>query len=248
MKTYKHHLIWDLYSEKMNKLIKAHKHANECYGKEFKNEKLGCRFKIALNYDKDAEMFTEMSYQVKGPSFMIALLEGLAELIIDVKVQKVARLRVDDILEQVSAYELAMDYDDQDITDFIRYLSRFGNELIDAYFQLFEELVGVMYTTPEALANYSAEGSRLIEDFFQLEKKAQINLIDEVMEQDIRPYVALDDGNVKVKDLTKNGVILIQYEGNCTSCHAAGSTTLSAITEILRSKIHPDLQVLPFMG
>ena len=88
----------------------------------------------------------------------------------------------------------------------------------------------------------------MIEDFFQLEKKAQVNLIDEVMETDIRPYVALDDGNVKVKDLTKNGVVLIQYEGNCTSCHAAGSTTLSAITEILKSKIHPELQVLPFMG
>ena len=68
------------------------------------------------------------------------------------KVQKVARLRVDDILEQISAYEIAMDYDDQDITDFIRYLSRFGNELIDAYFQLFEALVGVMYTTPEGFS------------------------------------------------------------------------------------------------
>ena len=69
MKAYKHHMVWDLYSEKMNRLIKEHKHAKEVHGKEFKNEKLGCQFKIAFNYDKDAEMFTEMSYQVKGSKF-----------------------------------------------------------------------------------------------------------------------------------------------------------------------------------
>ncbi|MCH9622015.1 MAG: hypothetical protein S4CHLAM20_14490 [Chlamydiia bacterium] len=248
MNSYQHHLIWDLYSDKMHKLIKEHKNASSCKGKEYRDKKLGFVFTMMFDYDRENETFVSMNYQVSGPSFTIALLEGLAELIIGKKVQSIARIRVDDILEQISAYELAMDYEDQDIADFIRYLSRYANLIIDAYYELFEELVGVMYTTPEALSNFQAEGSNLIKDFFQLEKQVQINIIDEVMEKDIRPYVALDDGNVKVKDLTKSGVILIQYEGNCTSCHAAGSTTLSAITSIIQSKIHPELQVLPFLG
>jgi len=248
MNSYKQHMIWDLYSDKMHALIKEHKNAASCNGKEFYNERLGLKFKLHLDYSLDDKEFKSLNYQVGGPSFSVALLEGLAELVVGKPVSTVARIRVDDVLEQTNAYELAMSYSDQDITDFIRYISRYANIIIDAYYEIFEELVGPMYTTPEALANFSQEGGEGIPHFFEIEKDEQIRIIDEVMEKDIRPYVALDDGNVKVKDLTKNGVILIQYEGNCTSCHASGSTTLSAITSIIHAKIHPDLQVLPFLG
>lgn len=247
MVRYAHHKIWDLYSDKMHSLIKEHAHAGSCQSKEYENAKLGIKFKLALDYDAEKEHFTDLKYQLEGPSFMIAFFEGLAQIVVNQPVKSLARLRADDILEKINAYELAIDYHDEEITDYIRYISRYLNVIIDAYFEIFEELVGNVYTTPEALANFEIEGEG-IANFFDLSKEEQIRLIDEVMEKDIRPYVALDEGNVKIKDLTKGGVLLIQYEGNCTSCHASGSTTLSAITQILNAKVHPELQVLPVTG
>jgi NifU-like protein len=242
-----HHLFWDLYSSKMRKLIFEHRHAKRCDGKEFSDEKLGIHYKIDISYNAEKQMFTDMKYCLKAPTFMIALLEALAELILDKDIKKCAKVRADDLLNTISAYEVADLYEDADVGDYIRFISRYVNHLLDSYTEIVAELVPRQFTTPDALIDFSKEGSG-IEGFFELEKEHQIHCIEEVMEKDIRPYVALDEGNVKVKDLTKNGIVLIQYEGNCTSCNASSSTTLSAITSILKAKIHPTIEVLPYFS
>ena len=242
-----HHLFWDLYSSKMRKQITEHKHAKKCHGKQFSDEKLGIHYNIDILYNAERQMFTEMKYCLKAPTFMIALLEALAELILEKDIKKVSKVRADDLLNAISAYEVADLYEDADVGDYIRFISRYVNHLLDSYTEIVNELVPRQFTTPDALIDFSKEGSG-IEGFFELEKEHQIQFIEEVMEKDIRPYVALDEGNVKVKDLTKNGIVLIQYEGNCTSCNASGSTTLSAITSILKAKIHPTIEVLPYLS
>ena len=242
-----HHLFWDLYSDKMHKLIIYHPHAGKCEGREFSHQKLGISYKIHLVYDEENDLFTKMTYQLSGQTFMIALLEGLAELVLNKKVSLVAAICADNLLETLSAYEITDRYSDEDISDYVQYLSRFANFVIDSYIQIMDDIVPIKYTTPEALSNFSVEKEG-IANFFELEKIAQISHLERVLENDIRPYVQLDDGDVKIKDLTKNGVVFIVYEGNCTSCHASGSTTLSAITNILKAKVHERLEVLPFLG
>lgn len=244
---YTHHLFWDLYSSKMRKKIAHPKHAGKCFGEDFYNEKLSAAYKLEIFYDGDSQMFTSMKYMVTAGTFMTAILEALAECILHKKASSIVHLRASDLLDTLEVYEIANLYDDGDIEDYIRFLSPYANHVIDSFNFLAEKLVPNTFTTPEGLSNFSVEGEG-IANFYELDKDVQIAHVERVMEKDIRPYVELDDGGVKVKDLTRNGIVLIEYEGNCTSCHAAGSTTLSAITSILKAKIHNTIEVLPFMG
>lgn len=79
-------------------------------------------------------------------------------------------------------------------------------------------------------------------------KEERLKLISEVVANDIRPYVELDEGGVEVKELKGDYTIVIGYEGSCTSCYAATGSTLSAIQQILRAKVHPQMVVQPDLG
>lgn len=79
----------------------------------------------------------------------------------------------------------------------------------------------------------------------ELSLKQQVALIEEVLDREIRPYIALDAGGVVILDLLKGRELIIGYEGTCTSCYSAVGTTLSYIQQVLRAKIHPELKVTP---
>lgn len=78
-----------------------------------------------------------------------------------------------------------------------------------------------------------------------LSVKHKIAVIEEVIDQDIRPYIELDAGGVQVLNLIEGREVIIAYEGSCTSCHSATGSTLTAIQQILRAKIDPHLIVTP---
>lgn len=78
---------------------------------------------------------------------------------------------------------------------------------------------------------------------FSEEKK--LTILDQVIDREIRPYIELDAGGVKVLGIRDNGEVRISYEGACTTCHASTGSTLSAIQKILRARVHPTLTVIP---
>jgi NifU-like protein len=78
---------------------------------------------------------------------------------------------------------------------------------------------------------------------FSPERKRQI--VEEVVEKEIRPYIELDAGGVTIQEMKPNGEILIAYSGSCTSCHSSTGSTLSAIQNILQARVHPSLTVIP---
>lgn len=77
---------------------------------------------------------------------------------------------------------------------------------------------------------------------FSKEKKLQI--IEDVLNKEVRPYVALDEGGIEVLGITDNE-LKIAYQGNCTSCFSSVGSTLSAIQDILQEKIDKNLTVIP---
>lgn len=77
-----------------------------------------------------------------------------------------------------------------------------------------------------------------------LSPKEKLQLIEEVLNQDIRPYIELDEGGVEVLELAGNHV-KIAYQGSCTSCYSAVGATLSYMQNVLRSKLSSDLEVTP---
>lgn len=78
-----------------------------------------------------------------------------------------------------------------------------------------------------------------------MSKAERLEIIEQVLNQDIRPYIALDAGGVEVRDLIDGKELLIAYQGSCTSCYSSVGTTLSYIQQMLRGKVHPSLKVTP---
>lgn len=75
--------------------------------------------------------------------------------------------------------------------------------------------------------------------------KEQLSIIEGVLDNDIRPYIALDAGGVVLLDLIEGKQLQIAYEGSCNSCYSSVGTTLSYIQQVLRAKVHPDIEVIP---
>lgn len=70
-------------------------------------------------------------------------------------------------------------------------------------------------------------------------------LIEKMLDEYIRPFVAMDGGGVRVTQFKDDKEVIIAYEGNCTTCFAATGSTLSSIQNILQAKLHPTLIVTP---
>lgn len=85
-------------------------------------------------------------------------------------------------------------------------------------------------------------------DWLNLPVSKKLLVIEEVLNQDIRPYIALDAGGVEVLNLINNNELLIRYHGSCTSCYSSVGTTLSYIQQVLRAKVHPSITVTPELG
>lgn len=84
-----------------------------------------------------------------------------------------------------------------------------------------------------------------IPGFLEFPKEKKVKIIQEVIANEIRPYIELDAGGVNLLDFFETGEVIISYEGSCTSCHASTGSTLTAIQKILRARVHPSLFVTP---
>ena len=59
--------------------------------------------------------------------------------------------------------------------------------------------------------------------------------VEQVLES-LRPYLALDGGNVRVAALTKAGVLQLKWEGACEKCPVR-SLTRAGIEDAIRTSI-----------
>jgi len=116
--------------------------------------------------------------------------------------------------------------------------------LIDPIIQTIEESL-VYYDN----ADGSGEKKKTILDEIDLKNfdsfsdPVKAEVIDAFMDENIRPLLAADGGNVLVEDLESN-VLRIRYQGACGSCSKAESGTLAAIQSILQKNLSPNLTVL----
>lgn len=96
--------------------------------------------------------------------------------------------------------------------------------------------------TPGGLGEITGDGYPGWETLTAIQKK---KVIEEVLDQEIRPYIALDGGGVELVDFVEEKQVVIAYQGNCTSCFSAVGATLSYIQQVMQAKIHPNLTVVP---
>lgn len=84
-------------------------------------------------------------------------------------------------------------------------------------------------------------------NFLELSYEQKLSIIEEILDAEVRPYVELDAGGIVVEKLTDENELIIAYQGACTSCFSAIGTTLSSIQQIVQTKVHPAISVVPNM-
>jgi NifU-like protein len=72
--------------------------------------------------------------------------------------------------------------------------------------------------------------------------------IDKVLDEQIRPMLVMDGGNMEVIDVKEDGEnidVYIRYLGACSGCASGATGTLFAIESVLQEKLYPNIRVLP---
>ena len=75
------------------------------------------------------------------------------------------------------------------------------------------------------------------------EKTKMVEMIDDILDETIRPNLAMDGGGVEIAELTDQMELKVHYNGACGSCPSASSGTLMAIQSILQDQFDPRITV-----
>jgi NifU-like protein len=189
-------------------------------------------------------VIVDVRYQALGPPALVAAAEALSELCLRKNYDQASR---------ISAHLLDRFYQERRSKEVFSlqdnfWLNRVLSALDKAVYQCLDLPLAPDYSsTPLHKETYSDEplGEGGIPGWEAMGLEDKLQVIEEVLALDIRPYIALDEGNVQIVRLEEGHQLHIAYQGSCTSCHSATGSTLSAIQSILIAKVHPSLIVIP---
>ncbi|RXJ87271.1 iron-sulfur cluster assembly scaffold protein [Arcobacter sp. CECT 8985] len=95
------------------------------------------------------------------------------------------------------------------------------------------------------VADASANGELTFDKMTLVQR---IKAIDTLLDEDIRPMLVMDGGNMEIIDIKENLPhydLYIRYLGACSGCASGSTGTLYAIESILQQKIDENIRVLP---
>ncbi len=113
------------------------------------------------------------------------------------------------------------------------------------FFQLNEVLMSMKDIAPVNGIGASGNATVVPAEFDMLPKKDKIKIINEVIDETIRPGLARDGGGLEILDLDEANVLKIKYQGACGSCPSSTTATLNYISNLLQNKVSPNLTVMP---
>lgn len=240
-------LSWARFSKKLIQKIENARHAGSFSALEALERHMrlasfteGRQVAIFLLVDESDGVIADAKFQVFGPAALIGAAECTCELLMRKTYDQAGRITPDLIDRQAR--------DKTEINAFPQECYSYFTPVIKAVKKCAEQCVDIPCAqdfVPTPLESHTIEGGSLYPQFASLNKEQKITVIETVIASDIRPYIELDAGGIEVLDLEGDHKIIIAYQGACTSCYSATSTTLSAIQEILRAKIDPRLIVIP---
>lgn len=75
-----------------------------------------------------------------------------------------------------------------------------------------------------------------------MDKNEVLQKVDAALEQ-VRPFLKSDGGDVKIVDVTEEGVLTLEFLGNCSSCSMSNMTFKSGIEENVLKEV-PEIKVV----
>lgn len=182
-------------------------------------------------------------FQAFGPIALIGAAEIACELVVRKNYDQASRISADLLDRHVR--------DKKEEPAFKSEAHGYLNQILGAIDKAVYQCVDIPY----AKADYDATPIALdmgenpdgLPGWEGLSYEVKIKTIEEVIDKEIRPYIELDAGGVKILELREEKEVMISYEGSCTTCHSSTGSTLSAIQQILKVRLHPSLFVTPVL-
>jgi len=190
--------------------------------------------------DKEDGTVIDAKFQVYGQSALIAALEVACEVVVGKNYDQASRLTGDILDKQVR--------DKAEIPAFPRETYPHLNlalEAIDNLAEMCRDIPLPNHYVAPPVPHLPGEAGEGYPGWMELPLKKKIAVIEQVLDEDVRPYIALDAGGVEVLNLLNDKEVIIAYQGTCTSCYSAVGTTLSYIQQTLRNKVHQAIEVIP---
>lgn len=246
---------WYRYSKKMQERIAKPRNAG-IFTKEESDERNvrlataeegtideGNIVKLYWLVDKEDGTIIDAKHQVYGQSALIAAAEAACEATIGKNYDQASRLTTD-LIDRVLR-------DKQDKPAFPRETYPHLNIIlgaIEATSELCTDIpLPVSYVSPPVPSSTPGGEGEPYPGWEELPLKKKIAVIEAVLDEHVRPYIALDAGGVEVINLLNDRELIISYQGSCTSCYSAIGTTLSYIQQTMKQRVHPELTVIPDM-
>jgi NifU-like protein len=191
--------------------------------------------------DPDDGIIVDAKFQAYGQSALLGAAEAACELIVGKNYDQAKRVSADLIDRHLRdrAEEPAFPKETYPLLNLVLESLETASEQC-THLPLAESYVAP--PVPTQMGEIVGEG---YPGWIDLPLKKKLAVIEEVLNQDVRPYIALDAGGVEVLNLLQDKEVIIAYQGSCTSCYSSVGTTLSYIQQVLRAKVHPQLVVVP---
>lgn len=191
--------------------------------------------------DKEDGVIVDAKFQAFGQSVLLGAAEVACELVIGKNYDQAKRISTTLIDQQVR--------DRADSPAFPVETAPHLNLILEALEQASEQCTDLPLAMNYVAPPVPTEIGEVLEGgypgWFELTLAKKLLVIEEVLNRDIRPYIALDAGGVEVRELINDRELIIAYQGSCTSCYSSIGSTLSYIQQVLRAKVHPTLVVIP---
>lgn len=190
--------------------------------------------------DEADGVIVDAKFQAFGPIGLIAAAEIVSELVLRKNYSQASRISADLIDQHVR--------DSKERPAFPKECHPHLNQALGAIDQAIQQCLDIPIADSYDITPIERDFGEIpggIPEWEQFSSSQKIKIIEEVIDKEIRPYIELDAGGVKIVSLNDDREVVISYEGSCTTCHSSTGSTLSAIQQILKARVHPTLFVTP---
>lgn len=241
---------WAQFSKKLKRLI-AHPESSGFFTEQYAKSH-GMRLaigraerkkkKVTLYWvvDESDGIIADAKFQLFGGPLLIGACEMACRLVIRKNHDQASRISADLIEKELR--------DRRDVPSFSQSSNEDLHLIISAMEQAVIQCLDIPFTheyekTPiHFMKGDLAEGG--IPEWEGLAKEKKIQILEEVIDKEIRPYVELDAGGIEVRDLD-GSELRVFFSGSCSNCYSATGSTLSAIQQILQQRVHSAIKVVP---
>ena len=186
-------------------------------------------------------MVADMRFTAKGPLPLIAIADAACELLMRKHYRKIKSVKLKELIHLVADEKEALLCPDL-MESALFVLNELESTFCKAPLDLPDQLDYVERETP-----VFAEGGSdtpAYPHWPEIPDEEKMRILTAIIEKEIQPYVALDEGSVHVMELRHGIEVIIGYAGSCTTCYSSTGSTLNAISQILKAKVYPHLIVV----